>query len=112
MAISAEKINEALKLLEDAAKENKDQFLCATTGRYENLKSAILDEKGLKERLALATQKAAEIAANMKDAALDKTKEIAGAIDQNVRKNPWPYVAGVGVGALLLGFVLGRRSAK
>ncbi len=112
MAISAEKINEALKLLEDAAKENKDQFLCATTGRYENLKGAILDEKGLKERLALAAQKAAEMAANLKEAAADKAKEIAGAIDQNVRKNPWPYVAGVAVGALMLGFVLGRKSAK
>jgi len=112
MAITAEKINEALKLLEDAAKENKDQILCATTGKFENLKCAILDEKGLKERLALAAHKAAEMAASLKEAAADKTREIAGAIDQNVRKNPWPYVAGVAVGALMLGFLLGRKSAK
>ncbi|MFZ2653833.1 MAG: hypothetical protein WAX69_02855 [Victivallales bacterium] len=112
MAISAEKINEALKLLEDAAKENREQLLCATSGKFENLKCAMLDEKGLKERLALAAQRAAEMAANLKDVAADKTREIAGAIDQNVRKNPWPYVAGVAVGALMLGFVLGRKSAK
>jgi len=112
MAIAMEKINEALKLLEDAAKENKDQFLGATSGKFENLKGAILDEKGLKERLALAAHKAAEIAANLKDAAAEKTREIAGAIDHGVRKNPWPYIAGVAVGSLMLGFILGRKSAK
>ncbi|HCE43406.1 MAG TPA: hypothetical protein DET40_07645 [Lentisphaeria bacterium] len=112
MAISAEKINEALKLLEDAAKENREQVLSATSGKFENLKCAMLDEKGLKERLALAAQKAADMAASIKEAAADKTREIAGAIDQNVRKNPWPYVAGVAVGALMLGFILGRKTAK
>jgi ElaB/YqjD/DUF883 family membrane-anchored ribosome-binding protein len=112
MAVSAEKINEALKILEEAAKENKEQLTQATAGKYDSLKSAIIDEKGIKERLAIAAQKAADYASRMKDASAEKAKEIAGAVDKSVRENPWPYIGGVAVGALLLGFILGRKTAK
>lgn len=112
MATSIDKINEALRILEDAAKENKELLTQATTGKYDSLKSAIVDEKGIKERLALAAQKAADLAARVKEASAEKAKEIAGAVDKSVRENPWPYIGGVAVGALLLGFILGRKTAK
>ncbi|MCX6985737.1 MAG: hypothetical protein NT118_13465 [Lentisphaerae bacterium] len=112
MAMSIEKINEALKVLEEAAKENKEQLAQAASGKYDSLKSAITDEKGIKERLALAAQKAADLAMRMKEASAEKAKEIAGAVDKSVRENPWPYIGGVAVGALLLGFILGRKTAK
>lgn len=112
MATSIDKINEALRILEEAAKENKEMLTQATTGKYDSLKSAIVDEKGIKERLALAAQKAADYAARMKEVSAEKAKEIAGAVDKSVRENPWPYIGGVAVGALLLGFILGRKTAK
>jgi len=112
MAMTIEKINEALKILDEAAKENKEQLAQATSGKYDSLKSAIVDEKGIKERLALAAQKAADLAVRVKEASAEKAKEIAGAVDKSVRENPWPYIGGVAVGALLLGFILGRKTAK
>ena len=112
MATSIEKINEALKVLEEAAKENKEQLTQATSGKYDSLRAAIVDEKSIKEKLALAAQKAADLAARVKEASAEKAKEIAGAVDKSVRENPWPYIGGVAVGALLLGFILGRKTAK
>ena len=112
MAISTDKINDALKVLDEAAKENKEQLIQATAGKFDSLKCAIIDEKGFKERVALAAQKAADLAARVKEASAEKAKEIAGAVDKSVRENPWPYIGGVAVGALLLGFILGRKTAK
>ena len=39
----------------------------------------------------------------------EKAKEAAKAVDESVHEKPWHYIAGVAVGALLLGYLLGRR---
>ena len=110
--VSLDKINEALRILDEAAKDNKEQFVQATTGKYDSLRSAIIDEAGLKERIAMAAHKAVELAATVKAASAEKAKEIAGAVDQSVHKNPWPYIGGVAVVSLLLGFILGRKTSN
>ncbi len=109
--VAPEKIAEALKLLEEVAKNQKDELKKATCGKFDSLKDALVDECNIREKLALAGQKAAEIARQLKETSEEKAKEIAGAVDQNVRKNPWPYIGGVAVGALLLGFILGRKTS-
>lgn len=106
-----EKIAEALKLLEDAAKHQKDELKKIACGKFDSLKDAIFDEHGLREKLAVAGQKATEMAKHMKEVSEEKAKEIAENVDESVHKNPWPYIGGVAVGALLLGFILGRKTS-
>jgi ElaB/YqjD/DUF883 family membrane-anchored ribosome-binding protein len=38
----------------------------------------------------------------------EKVNQWASDVDKQVHENPWPIVAGVGIGALLLGLVIGR----
>ena len=42
----------------------------------------------------------------LKDGA-EQAKKIAKSVDKQLHENPWPIVAGVAAGSLLLGFILG-----
>ena len=56
------------------------------------------------------TLTAAEYAAKVKELATEKAKVAAKAVDESVHNSPWLYIGGVAVGALLLGYILGRKS--
>ncbi len=105
-----EKISEALKLLEEAARDKKDELRNLMTNKYANLKAAVSDtEHDIKESLAIARQRAAEALAKAKEVGGAKAKELAGDVDENVRKYPWPYIGGTALAALLIGYILGRN---
>ncbi|MBF0489546.1 MAG: hypothetical protein HQL15_02875 [Candidatus Omnitrophica bacterium] len=37
----------------------------------------------------------------------EKLKTVVADVDKQVRDNPWPVIAGVAVGCVLLGFIMG-----
>ena len=102
---SNKKIDEALHLLNEAAKEKKEEMQKLFIDKYTHLKEAVsevIEDK--KETLAYAGKLA--------QARFQEGQEfVEGAVkdlDKEVRKNPWPYIGGVAAGALLLGFILGN----
>ena len=109
-AASGSKISEALKLLEEAAKEKKSDLQNMVQGKYSNLREALgQKEQDIAEALGTAKKRALEAALRAKDVGSEKAKEIAAEVDEQVRENPWPYIAGVAVGSLLIGYILGRN---
>ena len=56
-----------------------------------------------KQKVVMATEKAREVGE-------EKVKEVAKVVDISVHENPWPYIGGVALGALLLGYILGRKN--
>ena len=106
---SSEKIAEALKLLEEAAKEKKAELKNAMSDKYTHLKNVIVEtESGIVKSLADAGKHASEAAAHAKDVSVEKAREVARDVDKSVHQNPWPYIAGSAVAGVLLGFILGR----
>jgi ElaB/YqjD/DUF883 family membrane-anchored ribosome-binding protein len=104
-----EKIAEALKLLEEAAKGKKDELRNLVTDKYQHLKTALGEtEHNVAETLAAAKKRAMEVALHAKEVGTDQAKKIAAEVDEQVHENPWPYIGGVAVAALLIGFLLGR----
>jgi ElaB/YqjD/DUF883 family membrane-anchored ribosome-binding protein len=104
------KVADALKLLEEAAKDKKEELRGMISDKYEHLKSAVIGaEHSVADSLSAAQKRAVEAIVHAKDASTKKVKEVAGAVDENVHENPWPYIAGAGVVALLLGYILGRK---
>jgi ElaB/YqjD/DUF883 family membrane-anchored ribosome-binding protein len=91
---SNEKISEALKLLEEAAKEKKDDLKNALSDKYSHLKNAIVEtENNLAKSLSDARKHAIAAAIHAKDVSIEKAREVAHDVDKNVHQNPWPYVA-------------------
>ncbi len=110
---SSEKISEALKLLEEAAEQKRDELKNLMSDKYTHLRSALSEtESTLVKSLADAKRHAAEAARHAKEVGVDKTREIAGDVDKNVRQNPWAYIGGTAVISLLLGYILGHNRGK
>lgn len=107
---SNENIAAALKLLEEAAKQKKDELKSAMSDKYTNLRGLIVDhETSLMKTLVSAKDHAIEAAAHAKEVSVEKAREIAHDVDKSVHQNPWPYIAGAAVGGMLLGYILGRN---
>lgn len=104
-----EKLSEALKLLEETAKEKKDELQNMLKGKYSHLKDALIDkEEDIAHALLAAKKQAMKAAVQASEIGTERAKEIAADVDKQVRENPWPYIGGVALGALLIGYILGR----
>jgi len=44
-----------------------------------------------------------------KEVSAEKVRKAAQAVDNQVHANPWPYIGGAAVIALLFGYILGRK---
>jgi ElaB/YqjD/DUF883 family membrane-anchored ribosome-binding protein len=92
------RINEALELLNEVAKEKKAELQGMVSEKYGSLKAAL---GGAGEKLE---HEARETLAHGKQ----EVKELASRIEDRVRQNPWPYLGGTALGFLLLGLFLAR----
>lgn len=106
---SSEKFEEALQLLNEAAREKKDELQKLLGEKYGDIKDALFEvaskNKETMNRIKKATLNAVEEGQErFEDAVVD--------IDKKVKKNPWPYIGGAAAGALLLGFILGSSNNR
>jgi len=105
-----EKIAEALRLLEEAARERKDEVRGMLADKYTHLKEAFLGaEHSVTSALDAARRGAVDAALRAKELTAEKVKRVMKPVDESVRENPWPYLGGTALAALLLGYVLGRN---
>ncbi len=104
--INSVKITEALELLNEAAKEKKDELKGLFTDKYSHIKEAMVagteQGKQIFDKVKHLTQ----------DAIVEgeeKIKEVISEADKRVHKNPWPYIAGAAGISLLLGYLIGSK---
>lgn len=108
---SNENIEEALKLLDEAAEQKKDELKNVMSDKYTHLRDLFGETKGgFVKSLSDVKRHATETAAHAKETGVEKAKEIADTVDKSAHQNPWPYIAGSAVFGLLLGGLLGRGS--
>ena len=110
---SNENIAEALKLLDEAAKQKKDELKSVISDKYTNLRNLIMEnETNLMKSLTTTKDHAIEAAIHAKDVSVEKAREVAHDVDKSVHQNPWAYIAGTAVVGVLLGYTLGRSNRK
>ena len=108
---SNQKISEALQLLEEAAKEKKDDVRKMIAEKYGGVRELLAGgEEQLSEALKKARAYASEKAVYARGVGEEKVKEYSKALDEDVHRNPWHYIGGAALGGLLLGFILGKKS--
>ncbi len=83
------KITEALGLLNEAAKEKREELKELLTDKYAHVKDMIVGKALVGE---------------------EKVKEVISEADKRVHKDPWPYIAGATAFSLLLGYLVGSKS--
>jgi ElaB/YqjD/DUF883 family membrane-anchored ribosome-binding protein len=97
--IEDKKINEALDLLNELAKEKKAELQGMVSEKYNHLKSVL---GGASERLQHQAKAGLERGE-------ETVKEFASTIDKSVHENPWPYLGGTALGFFILGLLLNRH---
>jgi len=106
---SSENIAEALKLLEEAAKQKKDELKSVMSDKYTHLRGIILEtEGGVARAVGVAKNHAVDAATHAKDVSVEKTREFTREVDKSVHQNPWTFIGGTAVISLLFGYILGR----
>lgn len=106
---SGENIAEALKLLEEAARQKKDELKNVMSDKYTHLRSMIVEaESGVVKTVGDAKNRAVDVATHAKDMGVEKARELSHEVDKSVHQNPWPFIGGTAVISLLFGYLLGR----
>ena len=106
---SNENIAAALKLLDEAAKQKKDELKTVMSDKYNNLRDLLMEtESSLMKTLTDTKAHAIEKANAIKAASIAKAREVAGDVDKSVHQNPWLYIAGSAAVGAALGYFLGR----
>ncbi|MBF0244172.1 MAG: hypothetical protein HQL31_02710 [Planctomycetes bacterium] len=106
---SNESIAAALKLLEEAAMQKKDELKTVMSDKFTHLRELFAEgERSAAETLTSAKDRAIAVATHARDISAEKAHEVAQCVGKSVHQNPWPYIAGTAVTGILLGHFLGR----
>ncbi len=100
------KISEALELLNETAKEKRDELKGLMANRYSHIREA----------MTAGVERGKKVLNHTKDLTQEaiveggeKMKEIAGNVDKRVHKDPWVYISGAAAASLLLGYFMGSK---
>jgi ElaB/YqjD/DUF883 family membrane-anchored ribosome-binding protein len=102
-------LDEALRVLDRAIIENKNELKQRLSSDFQDLKSS------LSEFIPRLGNSVREYGGEAMDSAREwsregtqKAKQVASQFDTHVRANPWAYIGGVALGSMALGFATGR----
>ncbi|HTL46965.1 MAG TPA: hypothetical protein VL688_02755 [Verrucomicrobiae bacterium] len=101
-----DKIQEALELLNEAAKEKSEELYGIVEGKYSHIKQLLKDQTtNGKEMMGEARKRFAKTL----QAEEERLVETARNLDKKVHRNPWPFLGAAALGALIVGVALGKK---
>lgn len=102
---SGKKLTDALELLNEAAREKKDEIRNLIGDRYSAIQDAMQDVVSQGKR---TFKKAKNEAQGFLQEGEEKVEKTVRTVNKEIQKSPWKYIGGTALGALVLGFLLGN----
>ncbi|MCF6157283.1 MAG: DUF883 domain-containing protein [wastewater metagenome] len=97
------KIDEALQLLDEAAREKKEELGRLMTEKYSDIKEALNDATKSYREVVEKTKRSMNDTVTTGE---EKMREITTGIDKRVHENPWLFFGVAAIGFFLSGFLL------
>jgi ElaB/YqjD/DUF883 family membrane-anchored ribosome-binding protein len=108
-----QKITEALRVLDQAIMNDGADLKDLVSKDYSHLQNAIKDlAPQVLDSVRASGRQTLDKIQSYAAPAMQKTKQAATQVDAQVKSHPWRYIAGAAVGALAVGFLLGRSANK
>ncbi len=108
-----DKIRDALSLLEEAAREKKDELVRLIGGRYQHIHDVFEDSAQkvdhVKERISEAVHEGEKRIEDAIKKGQHYFKDTIKHVDEEIHDKPVQYLTGVAVVALLVGYFWGSR---
>ncbi len=101
-----DKVQDALELLNQAARAKQDELYQALEDKYQEIKQTIAEAAENGRDVLEQAKKKAEDAVDMGQEIL---KSKATEIDKKVHDNPWGFLGGVAITSFLLGYALRKK---
>lgn len=110
---STKDLDEVLSILEDAAREKKDELQQLIGEKYHHVRDILAEvpqgaAKPMEDFVRRGEKKIEE--------AVEKGQSIAkktlDEVNEQLHENPMPFIGGVAISALLFGFILGHGKSK
>jgi len=106
---NSKKFEEALHLLNEAAKDKRDEIQRLLVDKYSDIKEVVSEHLAKNKE---QVDKLKDLAGDQFEIGKEKVLDAAKDMDKKVRENPWPYIGGIAVTALLIGFIMGGSKNK
>ncbi len=108
------RIDEALAILEEAAREKRDELRERINERYNNVKEVLLEGNSqridsMKHRMHDALRDGEQRLEDLLRQGGSSARRTLRDLDKEVRDNPWPFVGAVALSAVIFGVLFGHR---
>ena len=105
-----ESIDQALKLLDSAAKSHSKEIKQKVVNDYQGLKDVISkSERGDDKRILDYVSNLESTYRNLQNRTIDIARQASTKVDQTAHENPWYFVGGAAVAGSMLGLFIGNR---
>ncbi|MDP3919418.1 MAG: hypothetical protein Q8R76_01240 [Candidatus Omnitrophota bacterium] len=105
-----DKIHEALELLNEAARDKREELYDRMEGQYDELRHLFNDASGNVRKSAANLKNRTEDALHEGQEKIGRFAHEKGEeVDRSVHENPWPFLGGVAVAAFVLGYRFSSR---
>ena len=101
-----DKVQDALQLLNQAARDKQDELYEALEGKYKEIKQTIAEAADAGRDVLDEARKKAESVVDSGQALL---KSKANEIDQKLHENPWVFIGGVALTSFLIGYTFRKK---